>query len=327
MPLRSSSLFRALALTAALAGLSGPGPATAEDPVPNVAVPNVAVSLPRTEQFDVTSRKDLTYRIFVSLPNGKPKEAGAPVVYLTDANADFPVVAAAARRLSQGDPVGAIVVGIGYPEADPRIHQDRRSYDLVGPASEEFLKTLPGGGSGRKTGGNDQFLAFIEEELKPLIEKRYPIDRTRQTLFGHSFGGLFTLHALFTRPEAFHNYVASSPSIWWFHEAIQGEERLFLERQRTQPVPVRLMISCGEWEETPPPNADPARIAMLKPRKMVSNARAMTERLSSAKVEGMSVLFREFPEEDHGSVLLPAASRGMRFALDSAKGKSAEPPR
>ncbi|AMV20464.1 alpha/beta hydrolase [Planctomyces sp. SH-PL14] len=308
------SLSRAFALTATLAGLLGAWPAIAEEPLPTVAV-----SLPRTEQFDVTSRKDLTYRIFVSLPNGKPKEAGAPVVYLTDANADFPVVAAAARRLSQGDPVGAIVVGIGYPEADPRIHQDRRYYDLVGPASEEFLKTLPGGGAGRKTGGNDQFLAFIEEELKPRIESRYQIDRTRQTLFGHSFGGLFTLHALFTRPEAFQNYVASSPSIWWFHEAILDEERSFLERQRKQPAPARLMITGGAWEETPPPNADPARIAMLKPRKMVSNARAMTERLSSAQVEGLSVLFREFPEEDHGSVLLPAASRGMRFALDRSK--------
>ena len=294
--------------------LAGERPATADEPGP--AAP---VVLPRTEQFDVTSRKDLTYRIFVSLPNGKPKETGAPVVYLTDANADFPVVAAAARRLSQGDPVGAIVVGIGYPEADPRAHQDRRSYDLVGPASEEFLKTLSGGAASRKTGGNDQFLAFLEEELKPLIEKRYPVDRTRQTLFGHSFGGLFTLHALFTRPAAFQKYVASSPSIWWSNASILDEERGFLERQRKEPTPVRLMISCGEWEETPPPSTDPARIAMLKPRKMVSNARAMAQRLADAKLEGVTARFQEFPEEDHGSVLLPAASRGMRFALDGAR--------
>lgn len=310
----SLSLRRTLVLAALLTCLAAERPVIAEEPGP--AAP---VVLPRTEQFDVTSRKDLTYRIFVSLPNGKPKETGAPVVYLTDANADFPVVAAAARRLSQGDPVGAIVVGIGYPEADPRIHQDRRSFDLVGPASEEFLKTLPGGGANRKTGGNDQFLAFIEEDLKPQIEKRYLVDRTRQTLFGHSFGGLFTLHALFTRPEAFQNYVASSPSIWWFHESILEEERSFREQLRKHPTPTRLMITCGEWEENPPPGTDPGRMAMLKPRKMVSNARAMTERLAAEKAEGVMIMFREFREEDHGSVLLPAASRGMRFALERAK--------
>lgn len=306
-------LFRTLVLAVVLMGMAGERLAIAEEP--GAATP---VVLPRTEQFDVTSKQDLTYRIFVSLPNGKPNETGAPVVYLTDANADFPVLAAAARRLSQGDPVGAIVVGIGYPETDPRVHQERRYYDLVGPASEQFLATLPGAAKGRKTGGNNQFLEFLEEELKPQIERRYRIDRTRQTLFGHSFGGLFTLHTLFTRPEAFQNYVASSPSIWWADEAIVEEERSFLARQQKHPVPVRLMISCGEWEETPPPGTDPARVAMLKPRKMVSNARAMTERLAAGGTGGVTVLFREFQEEDHGSVLLPAASRGMRFAMGRA---------
>jgi len=314
--LRRKSISLACFIATNALALSGAAHRAQAESPPTESPP---VVLPRTEQFDITSRENLTYRIFVSMPNGKPTDVGAPVVYLTDANADFPVVVAAARRLSQGDPMGAIVVGIGYPDADPRVHQDRRYYDLVGPASEEFLQTLPGEGRNRKTGGNDQFLTFIEEELKPLIERKYRIDKTRQTLFGHSFGGLFTLHALFTRADAFQNYVASSPSIWWFNAAILKEERAFLERQRMHPAPARLMISCGEWEETPPPNAPPARVAMLKPRKMVTNAREMAERLAAAKLEKMTVLYREFGEEDHGSVLLPAASRGMRFALDRSE--------
>src|SRR3546814_19712655 len=49
------------------------------------------------------------------------------------------------------------------------------------------------------SGGADDFLAFIEHELKPLIAQRYPVDARRQILFGHSYGGLFTLYTLFTK--------------------------------------------------------------------------------------------------------------------------------
>lgn len=68
--------------------------------------------------------------------------------------------------------------------------------------------------------GAEQFLAFIEEELKPLIEREVPIDRTRQTLFGHSLGGWLVLYTLFTRSRAFQYYAAGSPSIWWKNRCI-----------------------------------------------------------------------------------------------------------
>ncbi len=126
----------------------------------------------------------------------------------------------------------AVVVGIGYPSDDAKTHNERRSLDLTPPASPEWLKTLPKGVSTGKTGGCDEFLAFIETELKPMIEKKYTIDRKRLTLFGYSFGGLFTLHVLFTKPEAFQTYLASSPSIWWNsslrvggRESVRGEVR------------------------------------------------------------------------------------------------------
>ncbi len=62
-------------------------------------------------------------------------------------------------------------------------------------------------------GGADDFLAFISADMKPLIESELAIDRGRQARFGHSVGGLFDVHVLFTRPESFESYVATSPSI------------------------------------------------------------------------------------------------------------------
>lgn len=42
----------------------------------------------------------------------------------------------------------------------------------------------------------------------------------------------------------------------------------------------------------------------------------MAARPSAAGVDGLSVEFREFAEEDHGTVVTPAAGRAIRFALD-----------
>jgi hypothetical protein len=60
--------------------------------------------------------------------------------------------------------------------------------------------------------GADLSLKFFSEELIPFIDGNY---RTAgfNLLCGHSVGGLLTMYALFTRPDLFSGYIASSP---WF---------------------------------------------------------------------------------------------------------------
>src|SRR3546814_15077313 len=64
----------------------------------------------------------------------------------------------------------------------------------------------------------------------PAIEKRYAVDSRRQALYGHSLGGLFALHMLYSHPGAFRTIIAASPSIWWDNQAILSEERAFKAR-------------------------------------------------------------------------------------------------
>lgn len=56
----------------------------------------------------------------------------------------------------------------------------------------------------------DRFLEFITEELIPVAEKNY-VTKAR-ILFGHSFGGGFTVFALINKPDIFNSYIASSPT-------------------------------------------------------------------------------------------------------------------
>ena len=66
----------------------------------------------------------------------------------------------------------------------------------------------------KTSGGADKFLRFLKNELIPYINKTYPSNGDN-TIFGHSFGGLFVTYALLNDPQVFQSYIAADPSYWW----------------------------------------------------------------------------------------------------------------
>lgn len=79
-----------------------------------------------------------------------------------------------------------------------------RNRDLL-PTKGESLPT---------SGGADKFLSFLKDELIPYINKTYPSNDTK-TLFGASFGGIFSMYAFLQDPELFDSYIAGDPAFWW----------------------------------------------------------------------------------------------------------------
>ncbi|WP_232696632.1 alpha/beta hydrolase [Brevibacillus daliensis] len=258
-----------------------------------------AFAIPGAEQWELTSQAGDDYRIMVWTPETAVPEDGFPIIYMLDANAAFGTMAETVRLLSMGpyriEP--SIVVGIGY-NIDQPLHTERRFYDYTVYASEDELPPRKDKSPWPLTGGAEHFLQFIEQELKPLIEQTYTVNRSRQMLFGHSLGGLFALYTLFMKGEAFQFYVAGSPSIWWKNEHIVPyTEQLIAEAQRS-PLHSSLFIGVGSLE---------------KPH-MVRDARLMYERLSAADIPGFSVQYRCFEDEGHLSIVTPLIGRAIRFA-------------
>ena len=64
-----------------------------------------------------------------------------------------------------------------------------------------------------KPGEGEKFIQFIENEMIPYIDAKYPTT-TYRSLFGHSIGGLFVLNTLFSDSDTFDNYIAIDPSLW-----------------------------------------------------------------------------------------------------------------
>lgn len=261
------------------------------------------------------------YRIFVSIPKQAPPAEGWPLLVLTDGNATFPF--AAASLATQADyPTGTnvgwgVIVGVGYP-TDAAYDAFRRSWDL-GPPPFKSYPPFYEGGPPVVIGGTGAFLDFIQNEVLPRIAEMTLLDDSRRTLFGHSFGGLFTLYALFDRPHLFANWVAASPTIYW-----EGSEILKNEAQRGDAsghAPF-LHLSAGEYEgdELAPfqhRNEDAAaRLEKKKQEQTVSLAREMAHRLNGS-ADGIRTEFEVYPGETHMTVLAAAISRavGIAFAV------------
>lgn len=240
----------------------------------------------------------------VAKPAAPPPPSGYPVIYLLDGNAVFGTAVEAMRaqgaRPEKTGAEPAVIVGIGYPTDAPFAAE--RYYDFTLPVSVEELPVRPNGAAWPEHGGAESFLAFLEEELKPQIEAEFRIDSGRRTIVGHSLGGLFVLHALFTTPSSFRTYVAGSPSIHWNKRLLLEEERQFVARLDAQSsvVDIGVLLAVGELEQGHKSG-------------MNDNARQLFERLSALESRGVRAQFKEFEGEGHVSVLPALISRAVRF--------------
>ncbi|MEL7560939.1 alpha/beta hydrolase [Stutzerimonas chloritidismutans] len=272
-----------------------------------------SVVLPQTEQRDIHSHNTGDdYRIFISQPQQPAPPGGYPVLYVLDGNALFPMLAVQANaRESRPDPAtraSVVVVGIGYP-GDALYDVDRRARDYTPPA-----KAAKHDREDARYGGADQFLAFVRTELKPLIEARYPINPHRQTLFGHSHGGLLTLYALMTQPDAFQNYLAASPSIWWNDGQLL--EQSFEVLSASSPHLKQLSLTVGGNEEPEIGTAPTSeRERHLTERRMRSNVQALYERLKPLERQGLKRILIIYPNAGHSENATLTAAGAISFAL------------
>jgi len=218
-----------LAALAGAASFSASGQSTAPEiptvPLTQQAEPKDAAPLYAIERTFVTTiaaPDGHPYRILVSWPQGSPPETGWPVLYLLDGADNFAVATVTTRRLERagarsGGGGGGIIVGIDSGSLT------RRVLDYT-PPSPGYLIPEGAPASGLPTGGSEQFLSFIETHVKPFVKSRWDIDPHKETLAGHSFGGLLALHALFTQPDIAQRYAAISPSLWFGDGLMNREE-------------------------------------------------------------------------------------------------------
>lgn len=166
------------------------------------------------QSFKIYSKvvKD-TYNISVHLPleYNDSTTKKYPVVFITDANFYYPMLAATLQQYEMGGLLPPmILVGIGYKSLE--IMDSLRQRDFLYPEAlpSDELTT---------SGGGENFNNFITSELIPHIDSLYRTNTTEHSLLGHSFGGYFVSFAAQKQAEEkrkdFKNFIAASPSLWY----------------------------------------------------------------------------------------------------------------
>ncbi|MES3710903.1 alpha/beta hydrolase [Pseudomonas putida] len=227
------------------------------------------------------------YRLWVGTPNRPAPASGYPVLWMLDGNAALGALnSQQLAKLAAGQ--APLLVAVGY-QTGQRIERAGRTYDYTPalPGQAEQRDPL----TGLPSGGVDAFLDLLTERMRPMVAGLAPIDLQRQTLWGHSYGGLAVLHALFTRPGAFSDYAAASPSLWWHDGAIVHEAQGL--EQRLGNTPARLLLMRGS-EEPANPRAQVKGDVERPARELAADL---------AKVKGLQVRFERFEGLDHGQML------------------------
>lgn len=270
-----------------------------------------------TRWFDLAdTATDAIRRVFLWTPPAEPPPQGWPALWLLDGNAVIGTAVDAMRAQAfwpAGTNVGwGALIAVGYPTGDA-YDPFRRSWDL-GPPPGRTYPPFHQGGPKVRTGGGGEMARFILEDVMPFLADYTLLDSGRQSLFGHSFGGLFTLWLLFTRPDAFRTWIAASPAITWEDSALLQ----YLEGFEPTGHELTVHLSAGEWEgaELAPfqrGQADAAERLVQKGRtRTVAAAQEMASHLSRI---GLRAGFEIYPDETHMSVLPVVVNRAVRCAF------------
>jgi len=229
----------------------------------------------------------------IYLPEGYHKDDTThyPVIYLLDGSADEDFIHVVGlvqfNNFSWIDRVPkSIVVGIA--------NIDRRR-DFTFPTTvEEDKKKFP------SSGHSEKFIAFIEKEVQPYIQKKYR-GESLGTIIGQSLGGLLATEILFKKPELFNRYIIISPSIWWDNGSLLKEDPAIMKEGFADEKAV--YIGVGKEGMAPGNN----------PHVMEVDANMLADKLKHKKNSKLSVHFDYLPQENHGTITHQAVFNAFRL--------------
>jgi predicted alpha/beta superfamily hydrolase len=138
-----------------------------------------------------------------------------PVIYVLDGKSAFFPVTGVVSFMSEEDHVNyqipeMIVVGVDTENRFRDLTPIKSTKQANGEESKTPEQKLMMSGSG----GGEQFLNFLKEEVFTYIEKNYRTNPFR-IYVGHSLGGLTATYTFLKHPDLFNATISIDPSLWW----------------------------------------------------------------------------------------------------------------
>ena len=236
-----------------------------------------------------------------------------PVLYLLDGSKHMWTVAGVLSKRSSFFPK-MIVVGI---------QNANQLRDLSPTVTDKLPEFFP---KDAITGGGENFTIFLENELIPFIDDKYPTSPYR-TLIGSSLGSLLVINTLLNYPHIFNSYIAMDPSLSYDDQNLLKKSDTILKDAdftgrslylgiaqtwdpRLDTAKVQYDTLRDEWFENP--NGWFNRIPLIHPRSILHFAKEA----ENNKQNGLNFKWKYYPDELHGSVGFITAFDGLDFIFN-----------
>lgn len=231
--------------------------------------------------------------IWIHIPEEFDNTKQYPVIYVLDASQHFYVVTGMLKQLLPWQIPNSILVGIKNTD---------RTRDFT-HTNVPFQR----GQESETSGGANNFIKFIDEELKPFIDNKYPTENNN-TIIGHSTGGLFVLYSYLHHENSFDNYLAIDPSLWWDKENLvkETQEQLNKGNRKEKSLYIAVANSIGKAMDTVKVRKD-----KTVPTEQIRANLKFHDLLVKNNKE-INFKWEYFESEDHGSIVVPAQYNGLR---------------
>ncbi|GAB2600426.1 alpha/beta hydrolase-fold protein [Spirosoma areae] len=255
-------------------------------------------------------------KVWVHVPdsyqNGVYAKRRYPVVYLLDGTAHFSSVVGMIEQLStvNGNTICPEMIVVGIPNTN-------RLRDLTPTPGGGMIPSAADSTRRKNSGGGEKFTAFIEGELIPHIDSRYPTE-TYNVFIGHSLGGLLVINTLIHHPNLFNAYVAIDPSMWWANQKLLNTAKQVIASQKY--AGKALFVGIANTMESA---MDTLRVQAdtSGSTKHIRSILALDRLLKANGQTGLRYRGKYYGLDDHSSVPLIAEYDALHFIFDSYRLK------
>ena len=148
------------------------------------------------------------------------------------------------------------------------------------------------------SGGGDNFLRFLEQELVPYIDKEFSTSSYR-IYCGYSFTGLSVIDAFLDKGPLFDAFLMIDPSWWWDDYAMEKRAAAELASREFERAQLFIAASGEPYPEK----------YFIKARDVES----LAEILRKTNPAGLEWKFERYEDESHHSMALRSLNDGLVF--------------
>lgn len=241
-----------------------------------------------------------TRHIYVQLPASYNPEKNQkyPVVFILDGEVFLPTVNDVLNYYSGGFTPEMVLVGIS--------NDKNRLRDLT----TSTITTKYGMPFNEKNGEANNFRKFIETELIPYIENKYPVTNYR-TLIGHSYGGLFTISTLINQPRLFTNYLAIDPSLDWDDQKLLKEAQEIIAARKYENKAFFMSLSGQLHMQNSQVTIDNVMQDTTDFTLFARSNIVFSNMIKQNAENGLSYEWKFYPIDIHGTIPFPSIMDGL----------------